>query len=124
MSRVPAYLLACLVGLCIAWAPQSSGSAPPDEDSAHEYVTEFLSTYCVKCHNDRTSKAGVTLDDLTTPSPESASRWEQVLEALATGLMPPEKQRSPSKADRSKMIGWIGSASCVRAASAFPLTDG
>src|SRR5436189_3397076 len=51
---------------------------------------EFLSKYCVTCHNERLRTAGLALDpaDLADIAHDPAV-WEKVARKLRTGAMPP-----------------------------------
>lgn len=75
-----------------------------------DHVQPFFATYCVKCHGTDKPKAKVSLHNLATLSFKNKSEyWNQILEALASNEMPPEKQKKPSKSDRAKITGWIRS---------------
>lgn len=51
---------------------------------------QFVSQYCVTCHNQRLKTAGLMLDSLDlAKAPANAETWEKVIVKLSTGAMPP-----------------------------------
>jgi hypothetical protein len=57
----------------------------------------FLDRYCTKCHNQEDWKGGLSLDyaDLGNVSAD-ASMWEDVVNRLRTGMMPPSGEPRPA----------------------------
>src|SRR6185295_7798240 len=73
-------------------------------------VHPFVDTYCVSCHSGEKAKAQL---DLTVYPAVGAvvrdhKRWDQVLERLQAGEMPPEKaKKQPDAEARKAVIDWI-----------------
>jgi hypothetical protein len=70
----------------------------------------FLSRYCLDCHDSKNRKGERRLDDL----PKSigtdfgaAERWQEVMDQLQLGEMPPPKKRQPSEEERRGFIAWL-----------------
>ena len=72
-------------------------------------VRPFFKAYCTKCHGPDKSKGELTLHtfdgDLT--SGRGLERWEDVLDALKLGEMPPEDEAQPDEAERQAVTHWI-----------------
>ena len=76
-----------------------------------EKTLKFIDNYCSSCHNDEVQKGDVRLDELkhTIHTPVDAQEWQDVLDVLNLGEMPPKKHKrkpvkQPSKDDMTNMI--------------------
>ncbi|MEQ1756948.1 MAG: DUF1592 domain-containing protein [Vicinamibacterales bacterium] len=59
---------------------------------------QFLTSYCITCHNERTKTAGLTLDTLDVNDvARNAATWEKVVVKLNAGLMPPAGMPRPAQ---------------------------
>src|SRR5215468_7885953 len=59
-------------------------------------VRDFVTTYCVTCHNDRVKTASLTLEKADTEHVFNSSEiWEKVIVKLRTRSMPPAGNRRP-----------------------------
>ena len=81
------------------------------DPSFKKEVVPFFEEYCIRCHGPEKSKGQIslhTLDgDLSTG--RDLERWEDVLEMLESGEMPPEDEEQPSETKRMLMADWINS---------------
>ena len=81
------------------------------ESSFEKEVVPFFEEYCIRCHGPEKSKGQIslhTLDgDLSTG--RELERWEDVLEMLESGEMPPEDEEQPSETKRMFIADWINS---------------
>ena len=81
------------------------------ESSFKKEVVPFFEEYCIRCHGPEKSKGQIslhTLDgDLSTG--RDLERWEDVLEMLESGEMPPEDEKQPSETKRMFIADWINS---------------
>ena len=81
------------------------------ESSFEKEVVPFFEKYCIRCHGPEKSKGQIslhTLDgDLSTG--RDLERWEDVLEMLESGEMPPEDEEQPSGTKRMLIADWINS---------------
>ena len=75
--------------------------------SATEYRV-VLDQYCVTCHNDKTKRANLTLEnlDLTTAG-DKPELWEKVIRKLRAGVMPPPGMRRPPLAQYEALRDWL-----------------
>ena len=72
---------------------------------------EFLTQYCVTCHNGRLKTGGLALDSLDIAQPGShADVWEKVVRKLRTGMMPPEGANKPADAVRESFTASLEAA--------------
>ena len=80
-------------------------------DLVQKEVVPFFEEYCIRCHGPEKSKGQIslhTLDgDLSTG--RELERWEDVLEMLESGEMPPEDEEQPSETKRMFIADWINS---------------
>jgi hypothetical protein len=65
----------------------------------------LLEEYCVSCHNQKTSIAGLALDGVDwSRLPAEAERWEKVIRKLRARAMPPPGSPRPEKAEVAGLI--------------------
>ncbi|WDI41627.1 DUF1592 domain-containing protein [Bremerella sp. P1] len=90
---------------CLAF----SAEIPMGADGFASNVQSFVATYCIRCHGTEKRKGDMTLHDLRGDFSTEADldRWEQVLEKLEDGQMPPEDERQPTDAERTAIVDWI-----------------
>lgn len=73
--------------------------------SAYSRV-DFLQEHCIKCHGPDKQKADRRFDHLseTARSTDELELWQEILDMLNLGDMPPEDEPQPSAAERAKMV--------------------
>ncbi len=105
--------LTVLVGLPAASsaqqpAAQAEASTATVAAAAAAGGRQLLDRYCLTCHNQRLETAGLSLEafDLTHVAADAAV-WEQVVQKLRTGTMPPSNRRQPPDADRLALLAWL-----------------
>jgi hypothetical protein len=79
-------------------------------DDFKKTVKPFFQAHCIKCHGAGKSKASITLHDIDgdVVTGKDQSRWEQVLDVLKSGEMPPEDASvQPSQTDLDHVAEWI-----------------
>ena len=91
-----------IVGLCLL---SHSVAFAKDEQA----IKRFIQNHCAKCHGEEKQKGGMRLDQLDAELKESAAvtAWQDVLDVLNTGEMPPEDETQPSSNDLTLVIGAI-----------------
>ena len=94
-------ILAALLVFGIA-GPHGSVSAADDRAVAElpRYEAEFkpfLTKNCVRCHGPKTQQGDLRLDTLSPmiPNDHAAEQWQNVLDAIVGGDMPPEGEPRP-----------------------------
>jgi hypothetical protein len=74
-----------------------------------EHVQPFLAKHCNTCHSSKRNTANLNLESMV--SPEHAAKhpgiWENVLDKLVTGRMPPPGSPPPEKAEVAAVSAWI-----------------
>ena len=70
---------------------------------------EFLSNYCLDCHDEVEMKADLNLDLFTVDWSNKQHRdiWENALNKLKEGIMPPEDEDQPSEEERATLVSWL-----------------
>ncbi len=80
-----------------------AGGLPPEHGQA---IGGFLEQHCVKCHGPDEQEGDLRLDTLAPPPAERA-RWEEVLEAIEYGDMPPKDEPRPEPVAAEDFKGLI-----------------
>jgi len=94
--------LALLLGMVLSTL-HAAGTAPLKPD-------DFLSRYCLDCHDGDVQKGERRLDDLPLSVGTDiaiAERWQEVLHQLQLGEMPPAKKKQPTDEERRALFVWI-----------------
>ena len=96
-------LFAVGVAVCMAIAVSGSRAsarqAPGVAPNAPNAPSALIAKYCISCHNERTRTGGLALDRLDATRPgDHAETWENVVEKLRAGSMPPPGRPRPDAA--------------------------
>ena len=70
-------------------------------------ITSFFKAHCTKCHNAEKKKGGLNFLELNDFSIETARHWQEVLDNLQRGDMPPEESIQPSIANRKTFVSQV-----------------
>jgi len=72
---------------------------------------DFLQTHCITCHGEEKQKGDRRFDQLTLDfhNLDTAWDWEEILDMLNLGEMPPEDEPQPTSEERLAMVDWITS---------------
>ncbi len=113
-----------LAGMALLWAaPAHAESADDGGDAAYaalqaeakkafeKGVTPFINNYCVECHGNRRSKAGLNLEAaLKSPGNTASSRqWKQAVAHVKAYEMPPDDEdKLPTDEERVQFQDWVG----------------
>ena len=99
-------LLTLLNGPCLA----DEISLQPDEKTYLQKVWPFLEDHCTKCHGEAKTKAGLNLEELRSDfiaGSRDARTWQEVMDRLNLGEMPPEEERRPDQSGVDQVNAWI-----------------
>src|SRR5690606_17384508 len=67
---------------------------------------QFLSDYCIDCHNSDDPTAGLDVDALASaPLATHWEPWEKVARKLRTRQMPPAESTRPDESEYIRMLG-------------------
>ena len=75
--------------------------------SIPDSIEPFFETYCFDCHDSDTAKADLDLESLTRSIVDvaDAQNWQDILDQLNSGEMPPKKKAQPGKEELAKVVG-------------------
>jgi hypothetical protein len=93
-------LLSCLVLHAVAAA------AP---DGLESVVRPFFAEHCNRCHDARRQKGDLRVDNLAFnfQSPRALMQWEEIMNRINSGDMPPEDEERPKPGDIARIAEWI-----------------
>ncbi len=101
-----------LIMLALAFAVIDEAVATPHEQPTKEFedrVSPLLRQYCYHCHGPDEQEAGLRTDVLNPDliDGEDGEHWEEVLNQLNLGDMPPEDAKQPSARERATITDWV-----------------
>ncbi|MCA9157134.1 MAG: DUF1592 domain-containing protein [Planctomycetales bacterium] len=85
----------------------------------------FIESNCIECHNADTREGQLQLDDVSflIDSVESAERWQNILNQINSGEMPPEDAVQPDKVAKAEFVDVLANT-LVQARAALSDTGG
>jgi len=109
LNLTVATLLGALAGAVMPAAAASL--ARLDKDFAGP-VHATLKQYCLGCHSTEKQKGDLDLERFKTLSDvmKHAKVWQNVVEQIALGEMPPKEKPQMTAAEREKLLAWVNSA--------------
>ncbi|MEC9123608.1 MAG: DUF1592 domain-containing protein, partial [Verrucomicrobiota bacterium] len=77
--------------------------------SAKPMPVDFLNKYCYDCHGEKKQKADRRFDFLTGSVQDFKQQelWQEILDQLNLGEMPPEEERQPSEREKLAVVDQI-----------------
>ena len=96
----------------VQYKPLNDTSVKFDPASSKDLTRQlkpFMEKYCFECHNEKKQKGEIQLDNINYSFSDSASvhMWQDVLDVLNVGEMPPEDEKQPSANELTDFIGDI-----------------
>ena len=91
----------------------SAASAWAEGDAKYkEVVRPFLAQRCFKCHGAELQKADLRFDTLTLDlhDEDVLLTWQNIVDMLNLGLMPPYEEPQPELAELKPVVDWITAA--------------
>lgn len=109
MKCMPLTMGIGLIFFMIATVSQHSFAQTPTDRLYPTQVRPFLDTYCVSCHGPEKQKGDRRFDSLIAElsSDDSIVIWQDILDQLNRGEMPPKKTKQPTAAHTKIIIDWI-----------------
>jgi hypothetical protein len=85
-----------------------SPSIPAAEDY-EKVVKPFFSEHCNSCHGEKKQKGELRVDTLKVDptSPKTMAHWEEIMNRINSGDMPPDDEPRPKPTEVSKVADWI-----------------
>lgn len=91
----------------------------PDERGTYETLEawtrssdqelELLDSYCMDCHNSLDRAGDVSFESLSLDNVgHDAAIWEDVIRKIRAGLMPPQGEPRPKRAELDDIVQWLG----------------
>ena len=99
----------------LAWVAVTARAANPSppKDAAAEYaahVRPMMAQYCLSCHSQKAKKGDLNLERFATVDEvrKDVRPWQDVLEKLESGEMPPKKAAAqPTPDERQRLAAWV-----------------
>ncbi|MES2505557.1 MAG: DUF1592 domain-containing protein [Verrucomicrobiota bacterium] len=87
-------------------SPNLHAAEPSALDSL---VKPFFAEHCTSCHGEKKQKGDLRVDNLTVnlDSPKSLMHWEEIMNRINSGDMPPEDEARPKPEEISRVAEWI-----------------
>lgn len=103
--RVRVFVTAIVVTL-LSGKAVSADDQPAVTSISAKVVAPFLKQHCERCHGPKKQNGQVRFDEfsLGITSNDSAQRWQDVLDILNAGDMPPEDEPQPSSDDLEQVL--------------------
>ncbi|MDB6116267.1 MAG: hypothetical protein JWO08_48 [Verrucomicrobiaceae bacterium] len=72
-------------------------------------IKPFFAQHCNKCHGEKKQKGDLRLDDLIVnfDSPKIMGHWEETMNRINSGDMPPEDEKRPNPDGVARVADWI-----------------
>src|SRR5262245_18930973 len=102
----------CLTLLVVMAATSSSGDPAPATNQSTDYtsrVQPLLKQYCLACHSTKAKKGSLDLERFSTLDQvrKDLKPWQQIIEMLETGEMPPKDKPQLTAEQRKQLIAWV-----------------
>ena len=99
------------------------GGAGPDSDLADTYVKRvqpLLKKYCFECHSKKAHKGDLDLErfDSLIAIRKDLKPWQQLIEQVEAGEMPPKGKPQPTADERKLILAWVARLARRRGAGA------
>jgi hypothetical protein len=110
MSATPSHpvriFVTALLAMLLSGRAVSADDKPAIASISAKVVAPFLKQHCERCHGAKKQNGQVRFDEfsLDITSNDSAQRWQDVLDILNAGDMPPEDEPQPSTDDLAKVL--------------------
>ena len=103
-TTIPTAALA--VVLAVASSSVCSGEDSNTTPLPRTELEPFLQTYCIRCHGPEEQNGDVRFDQLAwrIDNSDIAQRWQDVLDVLNGGDMPPEDEKQPESAELAEAL--------------------
>ena len=115
---VPTITGVALLGLGILW-PGTTWAQTQESQTTEHSAQALVDRYCVACHNDRSLRAGLSLENVSIDDVAGHPEvWERVIRKLRAGAMPPANSPRPDDDAYQGLLTHLESALDVQAAAA------
>ena len=103
LSAIAILLAFCRCGFVTA------GESPTSLAGREKLVRPFFTEHCAKCHGEKKQKGDLRVDTLAVDfdSPKTMGNWEEIMNRINSGDMPPEDEKRPKPDDIARVADWI-----------------
>ena len=93
----------------VAIQSQVSPSLQTYNDKYQADVLPLLKKYCLMCHSTALKKGSLDLERFATPADihKDLKPWQNMIEQLETGEMPPKKKPQPTAEEKKQLLAWV-----------------
>ena len=108
-AKFPSLSDALVALAAFAGAITSASGAEVDSNLVSEQSTiaAFFEEHCSKCHNAEKKKGGINVAEFIDFRLENAEHWQEVLDNLQRGDMPPDDATQPSAENRQRFVSIV-----------------
>jgi mono/diheme cytochrome c family protein len=84
-------------------------ASPGSPEGRDSLVKSFFDQHCTNCHGEKKQKGDLRVDDLKVQldSPKIMAHWEEIMNRINSGDMPPEDEPRPKPEEVAKVADWI-----------------
>ncbi|MEO6742165.1 MAG: c-type cytochrome domain-containing protein, partial [Chthoniobacteraceae bacterium] len=102
------FAVAFLLRFCLRDAA-TAGESPTSLTGREKLVRPFFAEHCDKCHGEKKQKGDLRVDTLAIDfdSPKAMGNWEEIMNRINSGDMPPEDEKRPKPDDIARVADWI-----------------
>ena len=103
---------ACLAAGITLGAFGGAEPAPKVAPAGNSFATDarpVVARYCFECHSTKAKKGSLDLERYTTVEQvrQDIKPWQQMIEQIETGEMPPKDKPQPTAEEKKRLLGWI-----------------
>ncbi len=93
----------------IAGQNQVSSSLNMHNDKYQADVLPLLKKYCLTCHSTALKKGSLDLERFATTADihKDLKPWQNMIEQIETGEMPPKKKPQPTVEEKKQLLAWV-----------------
>jgi len=99
-----------LAGLAFSGAAGLAHGAVQTPENLEKIARPFFSEHCTKCHGEKKQKGDLRVDNLAIDfdSPKTMGHWEEIMNRINSGDMPPDDvDKRPKAEDIARVSEWI-----------------
>jgi mono/diheme cytochrome c family protein len=106
MTRQHLLLSVLAAGLLL---PRFAAAADASTEGLEKIARPFFEQHCTKCHGEKKKKGDLRVDNLVInfDNPKIMGTWEEIMNRVNSGDMPPEDNARPKPDDIAKLSEWI-----------------
>jgi len=111
MNRATLVIASLFLSMVSGASANALTAAPqqPSAESLEKVVRPFFSEHCNKCHGEKKQKGDLRVDTLAIDfdSPKIMGHWEEIMNRIDSGDMPPDDEDRPKADDIARISEWI-----------------